>query len=737
MNAPLYKPTEDITALRLRLRENGHRPVPARGKKPDGITGWPDLCRRAGEVEVRGWTSKYPYHTNTGILCDTLKAVDIDILDEELSQRVADCALAIFGPTPLRRVGRAPKQLFCYRTVEPTAKLQTPVLFLPGDKIAFLPDGKVEGEGQKVEVLGVGNHFVAFGIHPDTGQPYQWTGLSPLDIPASEVPVVAHEDLVAFVAKAEAILRAAGGKTAAERKAELGARPPAPPPPEPKKDGVTAAALAQMSPSRSGGNFFRSVNDAALDNLGSWVPQLFGSDAVFQPGTDGWRVSSRRLGRNLQEDLSISPNGIKDFGVHDMGDARQGGRTAIDLVLEHGGASTAADAALWLCGRLGVRPAELGWRNGRNEEAWSFAGGEQGAGDAGSEAGPAPRLLVYSKDFVAGFEPPDYAIDGLVQRRYLYSFTANTGHGKTAVALLLTLLKALGLKLADREIDPGHVLYFAGENPDDVRARWIALCERVGADPDTLNVHFLPGTGKLSDIAPRIEKEVRELGHPISLIIIDTSIAYFDGDEENNNIQAVAHARRMRGLLQLPGGPCIIVLCHPIKNASKDNLLPRGGGAFLNEVDGNLTCWNDDGVVKLHHLGKFRGPDFAPITFQLETVTSPRLRDSKGRSMPTVIAKALSEAEERKAVDRSRDDEDALLLALSEHPRASFAGLAVALGWLTSKGENKAKVRRCADKLKKEKLVTADRRGALLLTEKGEAEVKEIKKLRSNGRVKS
>jgi hypothetical protein len=471
-------------------------------------------------------------------------------------------------------------------------------------------------------------------------------------------------------------------------------------------------------------DFWRSVNSLALDKLGSWVPDIF-PNARFEKGTGAWRISSRDLGRDREEDLSISPKGIKDWGVWDVGDARQGRRTAIDIVKDHGGKRDAKEAALWLCESCGVDPATLGWRGAGD------AGGEQKA--ERSDAGPLPRLLVSSGNFVAEFVPPDYAIDGLVQRRYLYSLTANTGHGKTAVALLLTLLKTLGRKLADREIDAGHVLYFAGENPDDVRARWIALCERFGVDPNKLNVHFLPGTGKLSDIAPRIEQEVRELGCDISFVVIDTSIAYFDGDEENNNVQAVSHARRMRTLLQLPGGPCVVVLCHPIKNAQKDNLLPRGGGAFLNEVDGNLTCWNDDGVVKLHHLGKFRGPDFAPITFQLETVTTPRLKDSKGRLMPTVIAKALSEAEERRADDRSRDEEDAFLLALDEHPRASFAGLAVALGWITSKGENKAKVRRCADKLKKEKLVTADRRGALSLTDKGVAEVKE---LRSKGCVK-
>jgi hypothetical protein len=48
-------------------------------------------------------------------------------------------------------------------------------------------------------------------------------------------------------------------------------------------------------------------------------------------------VSSRALGRNLEEDLSIAPNGIRDWGVADMGDSRGGARTPIDLVIAHGG----------------------------------------------------------------------------------------------------------------------------------------------------------------------------------------------------------------------------------------------------------------------------------------------------------------------------------------------------------------------------------------------------------------
>ena len=56
----------------------------------------------------------------------------------------------------------------------------------------------------------------------------------------------------------------------------------------------------------------------------------------------------------------------------------------------------------------------------------------------------------------------------------------------------------------------------------------------------------------------------------------------------------------------------------------KENLLPRGGSAFVNEVDGNLSLWSDDNgrTTQLHWFGKLRGPGFEPIDFELKTETS-------------------------------------------------------------------------------------------------------------------
>ena len=90
--------------------------------------------------------------------------------------------------------------------------------------------------------------------------------------------------------------------------------------------------------------------------------------AKRQAVTGAWRVSSRDLGRQLEEDLSIAPGGIVDFGVHDQGDPRQGKRTPIDLVMELGGAPGRGQAARWLADRLGMTVEIGGPEKGRAAE---------------------------------------------------------------------------------------------------------------------------------------------------------------------------------------------------------------------------------------------------------------------------------------------------------------------------------------------------------------------------------
>lgn len=123
------------------------------------------------------------------------------------------------------------------------------------------------------------------------------------------------------------------------------------PKPEPK------AQPQRPASSSTGGDFFKTVNAEAISRLSDWVHTLF-PDA--QPYRQGYRVTSRNLHRDLEEDLSIQPDGIVDFGVHDIGDPARGRRTPIDLAIEVRGGD-AKDAALWLCDQLRIDSASIGW----------------------------------------------------------------------------------------------------------------------------------------------------------------------------------------------------------------------------------------------------------------------------------------------------------------------------------------------------------------------------------------
>jgi AAA domain len=319
------------------------------------------------------------------------------------------------------------------------------------------------------------------------------------------------------------------------------------------------------------------------------------------------------------------------------------------------------------------------------------------------------RLLQSSAEFTANYVLPDYLIDGILQQRFVYSLTARTGTGKTSLVLLFAAHVGEGLAFGMREVERGAVLIFAGENPDDIRARWIAMSQRVPFDIETIPVYFIPGRFKISQLIERIRQEVRKLGG-VKLLIIDTSAAYFEGEDENSNVQLGAHAARLRGL-DLPGGPCTIINCHPTKNAPDDNLVPRGGGAFVNEVDGNLTARKDDMTVELHWQEKFRGPDFPPMHFLLTEVTHERLTDSKGRLVRTVVASHLSDTAKDDLTKIAGHDEDELLNALKASKGSSIADLAKVLGWyMANKAPYRSKVQRVLNRLKREGLVKQERR---------------------------
>ena len=118
-------------------------------------------------------------------------AIDIDIAeDPALALEIEKLARERLGDTPAARIGRAPKRMLVYRTDAPFKGIKR----------------------HPLEVLCLGQQFVAYGVHPQTDLPYQWEGDSPVDTPLEAIPLASKAQVEA-ARKAREAASAAPDKT--------------------------------------------------------------------------------------------------------------------------------------------------------------------------------------------------------------------------------------------------------------------------------------------------------------------------------------------------------------------------------------------------------------------------------------------------------------------------------------------------------------------------------------------
>lgn len=285
----------------------------------------------------------------------------------------------------------------------------------------------------------------------------------------------------------------------------------------------------------------------------------------------------------------------------------------------------------------------------------------------------APLQVRTVSEFLADLKPPTYLLDGILIAGYCFAITGQSGHGKTAVALSLAVAASLGLPFAGRDTEQVRVLYVAGENPDDVRLRVRALLDAAGLEPADLepNLMVLDQSFTLAERHAELMALIEDGG--FGLVILDTDQALSSDADENDNRERVEHAKRVRMLTKTAPKPTVIDLCHPPVNAGRNALRPRGGSAFLAEIDGNLGAWMDEGDTRaeLFRTPKFRGPMFDPLTFDIRVIELHSLADSRGRPMTAAIALPAGESDQD-AVEATRKRRMALLSDISRNPTSTI-----------------------------------------------------------------
>jgi len=200
-----------ITAQRRQVWERGgYRPIPilnavigkeGTGKVPLGREWQLGCCEDPPRIFTDA-TLNTDAAVNTGLWCDGLRAIDADVDNYKDAAALEAKAIAKFGPTICRRRADSARFLLLYRAEAPD-----------------LPKKSAIGSNnRRVEALGRGQQFVAFGRHWQ-GATLTWSPAGPDETPIASLPVIKESDLDAFLADLEPLIgppppRKANGSTA-------------------------------------------------------------------------------------------------------------------------------------------------------------------------------------------------------------------------------------------------------------------------------------------------------------------------------------------------------------------------------------------------------------------------------------------------------------------------------------------------------------------------------------------
>jgi len=276
----------------------GKPPVPVKtpGKQPAMLERWQNGCPR----------EQWPGYARcgVGILTRRTPALDIDVMDIELAESIQALADRVLGVVPYR-IGLAPKRLMPFRLAgAPFRKVKV--------------EWTLKDQKNAVEQLADGQQFVALGVHPGTGRPYEWHRDPDLSLPHGLLPPVDR-------ARMERFMRALAGaleRIGATNIKRSGGKEEPKPVPRPVANGrhPAAAFLAKLPGART----VTSPSDveriaAALERIGNsdlhyddWIRIGLAIKAAL-PGGDGLALWEWWSALSAKNDPKLTANKWKSF----------------------------------------------------------------------------------------------------------------------------------------------------------------------------------------------------------------------------------------------------------------------------------------------------------------------------------------------------------------------------------------------------------------------------------------
>lgn len=505
------------------LAGNGYLPVPILpfSKRP-AIAAWE-------KYEFgRSPAPRVDPKSGCGILCGLVRGIDIDVMRPELAREFRLRAEEIWGRMPAR-TGLAPKVLLLVRTARTGSKLVSLSFRFPDDPPGAKPHA--------VEILGLGQQFVAYGMHPDTRAAYTWNGAGePLEVPFEQLPIASDDELFGFLQWANNRLLDAGGvpcgklahqdNEARSSNDELAAHDPE----------ECAAAVA-------------AIPNADL-HWDDWVyVGLAIKGALGDDGLAVWHEFSRQ---SAKYDPELTAAAFRSFKPE-----RIGAGTLYRM----------AFAAGW---ERPLFPVDISGLLGAQKPA---------------EASTTPLLLDYDA-LRAAVGPLAWLVKGILPANSIGSVYGASGTFKSFLVLDACLHLAHAIPWLGRRSKAGGVAYVAAEGGTGLLARIDAWHQHHARDPRAAAFRAciapltLDQKADLKRLSDALEVERERMGS-LALVVLDTLSQTMSGDE-NEARDTAAYLRAIGGWLRDRFHCAVLIVHHTGKDASKG---PRGSSAIRGNLD--------------------------------------------------------------------------------------------------------------------------------------------------------
>jgi RecA-family ATPase len=563
------------------FRNYGSELLPVRrGEKIPAVSGWrehvvtKELCK--------AWEAQ---RTSVGMQGRKFPALDIDIDDETLANKISTLAGEHFGFGPVRGRPGSPRVLHMLRLCDGAAPLR---------KVRQEFHDRA-GTTYRVELLGEGQQYVVEGLHPK-GDEYDWgVGEHPCDCGPEGLPAITAEDVQRFFAALRGALLEAGctieasteGSTSGHRRSLSDPSGWAPTPQN------VLDLLATWRPEEMGHDDFVRAIAAIKWALGPDREEHYGAVLEWAPGirsteydetrkrwdsiTDsalGWSWLASAAGRGdiaAQADFADPPPDIIDALRQATADTIKA-HTPDLAMLRYGWQQAYADEITKLESRGVITRGELDalleseshkYRVKESDQKSSVAIGPFNLPDAASIT---PRQWLYGTCLIRG---------------YLSLLVAPGGSGKSSLVITETLAMVAGRPLLwDMPAGMLRVFYWNGEDPhEEIERRVVAACLHYKISRADLGDRLFIASGRDLPITLASENKngfavsestyrvlvdfIRQ--HQIDVVIFDPFVA-LHGVSENDNVRINAVCRQLAKIADEPG--CAIQLVHHTRKPS-------------------------------------------------------------------------------------------------------------------------------------------------------------------------